>query len=406
MCEVLHVGAYLVPKNERDMSKTVNITKRFVESLAPSNKDQTYWDSAIKGFGVKITPKGKRAYLFKYRNLAKTQRRSTLGYHGTMTCEQARKMAIEWAYEVSLGKDPAAKKQIQKESPTVSELCDRYMTQHSELHKKPNSIRVERLQIENQIKPKLGKLRVLSVTQNDIASLHHQLRDTPVQANRVRSTLSKMFNLAEKWGLRPNNSNPVQNIDKYPEKPRERFLSEEEVERLFHVLQEEEKFGIESIHAIYLFRLLLLTGARVSEIRDAKWEWVNFEKKHIRLPDSKTGRRNIQLSPLALETLSNIPHIEGNPYIICGKSAGKPLVNARKPWLRIRKKAEIDDVTLHDLRHSYAAASVRAEIPMYYIQKLLGHKQLRTTERYAHLAENPIQEAADLVGKQLEKLNG
>ncbi len=388
------------------MSNTVNITKRFVDSKGAEPKDQTYWDSAIRGFGLKVTPKGRKVYLFKYRNMAKTQRKATLGVHGNITCEQARKIAQQWSHEVSQGNDPAGRKQMIGESPTIAELCDRYLNQYAKHYKKESSVEFDRIQIEKRIKPSIGNLKIATINQNDITRLHHQMRETPTQANRVLAVLSKMFNLAEKWGLRPDMTNPVRNIDKYPEKARERFLSQKEAQRLLAVLDEEEEMGIESIYVISLIRLLIFTGARLREIMHAKWEWLDMKKGFLHLPDSKTGKKTIQLSAPAISILKKLPKQEKNPYIICGKVEGMPLNNARKPWLRIRQKAELEDVRLHDLRHSFAALAIEAGIPLYHVGKLLGHKQSRTTERYAHLADDPIKAAAELVGKQLDSLNG
>ncbi len=382
----------------------VNITKRYVESLEPKEKDFIAWDDAIKGFGIKVTPKGKRVYLFKYRNLGNVQRKKMLGQHGAISCEQARAMAKDFTYDVSHGKDPSGEKRAIKSSPSLSESCDRYLSEYAAVFKKASSMELDKIYIEKHIKPVIGKLKIASIGQKEIAEFHASLHYIAPQANRILNLLSKIFNLAETWGVRANNTNPVKGIKKYPEKVRERFLASEEVKRLLTVLDEMEEEGVESVYMIALVRLLVFTGARLREIMHAKWEWVDLEKGILRLPDSKTGRRTIQLPIPAVEVLRNLPRVEGNAFIIVGTVAGQHMINARKPWLRIRQRAELEDVRMHDLRHSFAALCIEAGIPLYHVGKLLGHTQARTTERYAHLAEDPIKEAAELVGSKFNML--
>ena len=385
--------------------RIMNLTKSFVDKLEPFSKVRCYWDNQIKGFGIKVTEKGRKIYIFKYRNKTRIQRKYLIGIHGNITCEQARKIAQDLAYQVSAGKDPANEKTLLRDAPNVSELADKFMAEHSYKKKKPSGAALDAHYVKNYIKPKLGQLKVIEVTNNDIISFHTKLSKHPAQANRMLATLSKMFNLAEKWGFRPLNSNPVKNVDKYPEKPRDRYLSEKEIKELLQTLRNMEDKKEESPFVIALIRLLLFSGARLREIMLAKWEWVDFERSVIKLPDSKTGKKNIILSPFALEILDRIPKIKGNPYIICGKKDNKPLNNARKPWLRIRKRAKIEDVRIHDLRHSFASICIGQGMDLYTIGKLLGHAKQSTTQRYSHLSTEFISKAAEKTGFKFEELN-
>jgi integrase len=210
-----------------------------------------------------------------------------------------------------------------------------------------------------------------------------------------------MFNLAERWGLRSDGSNPCRHVEKFKEKKRERFLSSEELSRLGNVLAKAEQGGKELPSVIMAIRLLILTGARLSEILGLRWEWVDFEQGCLRLPDSKTGAKLIPLSRPAYEILENAPRLVGNPFVIPGAKEGEHLVNLNKPWRRIRKLAGLKNVRLHDLRHSFASVAASSGMGLPMIGALLGHKEVATTQRYAHLANDPLKAAADMVAEKI-----
>ena len=219
--------------------------------------------------------------------------------------------------------------------------------------------------------------------------LHFDLRDKPYQANRTLGVLSKMFSLAEIWGLRPDGSNPCRHVKRYKESKRERFLSPEETGRLGEVLAEAES---EMPSAVAAFRLLLLTGCRLSEIQFLRWEYVRDDC--IELPDAKTGGRVVPLGPEARAVLAALPREDDNPWVIRGRLPGSHITDLQRPWRRIRERADLDDVRIHDLRHSYASRALALGESLTMIGKLLGHTQVQTTARYAHLARDSIQTAA------------
>jgi integrase len=363
------------------------LSKSYVEKISPQKSDVVVWDDKLSGFGVKITPRGRRVYFLYYRTLDGRQRKPTIGVHGQITCEQARKIALEWLAEKTKGGDP-----------TVSDLCYRYIGEHSRTHKKARSIELEEFYIRKYIRPLIGSLKTITVAKADISKLHISMKATPAQANRILQTLSKMFNLAETWGLRPPYSNPVKGIQRYKEESRERFLTDREIQTLIQTLDRLEKDKSESIYVLNLIRLLMLTGARLSEIRTAKWEWVDFKNGLLNLPDSKTGKKTIYLSPAALEVLENTPQQKNNPYIILGHIEGHPLHNAQKPWRRIRQLAGLDGLRIHDLRHTFASLCIAQGFSLQMVAKLLGHADTRMSERYAHLTKTSIRDAATSVG--------
>ena len=227
------------------------------------------------------------------------------------------------------------------------------------------------------------------------------MKAAPYQANRTLALLSKFFNWCEQQALRPDGTNPCRHVEKYPEHKRERFLSAKELSNLGNALDEEERHQTSSPWIIAAIRLLILSGARLGEILTLEWEHVDFDNAMLRLPDSKTGAKVIYLSPLAMETLQSIPRIEGNPFVVCGHKTGTHLVNLEKPWRRIRAKAGLNDVRLHDLRHSFASVAASNGLSLPIIGALLGHTQPQTTARYAHLAADPLRQTVNLITDEI-----
>ena len=282
--------------------------------------------------------------------------------------------------------------------------------------------------IANHVLPLLGELYVEEVTRNDIDNFKIDLKagkhadpaasrrsgyrggavvtGGPGVANRCLALLSKMFNLAERWGVRPDNTNPVRHIGKYAESKKERYLTADEFERLATALSEAERKEAENPFVIAAIRLLVLTGARLGEILSLRWADVNFEHGMLLLGDSKTGRKTIFLSKPAMELLNRLPRLSGNPYVIVGSRHGQHLKNLQKPWGRIRGAAKLPDVRIHDLRHSFASIAAASGMSLPVIGKLLGHTKSATTERYSHLAADPLKAANEAIGQQLAKLLG
>ena len=376
------------------------LTKRLIESTLSQDKDVVLWDSEVKGFCCKITPAGKRVYLLYYRTHDGRQRKPKIGDHGVMTCEEARTIAQRWLNDVSQGGDPSAQKTLMKAMPTVKELFERYMKEHAP-RKKEGSRKEDQRLLRQYILPTLGDLKVSSVMREDILKLQHSIHQLSTTANRVLSLLSKAFNLAELWGYRADASNPCRHVQKYAETKRERFLSQEEITRLMAVLDAEEKEDKELPPVLCAIRLLLLTGCRLNEILRLSWQEVDFDKSCLFLLDSKRGKRTVYLSPPAVELLQNIPREKDHPYVIAGKNKHSHLINLQKPWRRIRKKAGLEDVRIHDLRHTFASVAAAKGLSLPVIGALLGHSQTQTTARYAHLVGQPLLEAVGKVGESI-----
>jgi integrase len=377
------------------------LTKRVVDGLlANPRHDLVEWDDEIRGFGLRVQRSGIKSYIVQYRNTHGRSRRLTIGRHGVLTPEQARKAARELLADVSRGDDPAREKRQARRALTVSELANRYLEQHARVKKRPSSFKGDEWALGRHILPVLGTLRVDEVSRCEVAAFHHKLRKTPVMANRLLALLSKMFNLAERWGMRPDGSNPCRHVDRYPEQRRERFLSGHELASLGQALDQAEQEQAELASAIAALRLLVLTGARKGEILGLRWENVDWERRCLRLEESKTGPKVIPLNVPALEVLMDL-RANGSPWVVAGSRPGRRLVGLTRIWYRIRKRAGLSDVRIHDLRHSFASVAAGAGMGLPVIGRLLGHTQAATTQRYAHLADDPLRQASEEIGSRI-----
>lgn len=380
---------------------TEKLTKKLVEALEPSDKDRIVWDSEVRGFGVKITPKGTLSYFVYYRTASGQQRRPSIGKHGALTVDQARQIARKMLAEVALGKDVSAIKQSNRKAETVEALAKRYITDYAEIHKKPRSIATDKANIENHVVPLIGAMKVQDVSRADIEKLKLDIREgktarkLPAKprgrrlvrggegiANRVLALLSKMFACAVDWELRKDN--PVQGIKKFKENKKDRFLSEIEIASLLKALDQADDKVEELPSATAGIRLLLFTGLRVSEIVNLDWQHVDLIQGTIFLSDSKTGSRLVPLNSLALDVLKQLGDGKKRGLVLESSVEGRPIALTR-PWYRIRQSAEIDETaTLHSLRHTFASHSVMAGQSLSQAGSLLGHKSAQTTLRYAH----------------------
>jgi integrase len=400
------------------------ITKRLVDSLTPTGTDYYAFDTDTIGFAVRVRATGGMSYIVQYRvgsGRAAPVRRVTLGAVGKMAPEQARAAAKKVLGSVAHGKDPAADKASERRSLPLGNVIAAFLAEHAEAKRKASTAAWYRGGLERVVKPALGGMNPGKVTRQDVARLHSSLHGTPVRANRVLAMLSALYSFAGKAGYVPEGYNPARGIEKFPERSRERFLTSKELGRLGDVLRQGETSGLpysvdesspKSKHApkednrrvildpfaVAAIRLLILTGARLREILDAQWQHVDFERRTIFLPDSKTGKKPIYLSAAALEILVSLPRIEGNPHIVPGEKAGQPRVDLKRPWAAVTKAAGLEGLRIHDLRHSFASVGAGASLGLPIIGKLLGHTQAATTHRYAHLDMDPIRRAAETIG--------
>lgn len=411
-------------------SKRVKLTKRLLDSLPAEGKVYTVWDEEIPGFGVRVMTSGQMSFVLKY-SVNRQQRWITLGRFGDLTLEEGRKLAQSKRGEVAKGLDPTVAIRAHRTAPTLKELSDRFIEEHVLPKTKASTARGYVRYLRNVIEPKLGKMLAKDISPAEIAKFHHDLRETPRQANQAVAILRKMFNCAEIWKYRPLSSNPCIHIEKNPESKRERYLSREEIQALGTALHEAEKNGTVPPPALAAIRLLILTGARHSEILELRWTQVDLQRKVLTFSADqhktgrKTGAKTLPLNAPAIAILEGIPKVLGNHYVIQGDKPGSHFVGLQKVWERLRlrvsemeaekvrakkKRPEealnIEDVRIHDLRHTFASVGVSQGLSLPVVGSLLGHSQPSVTQRYAHLADDPKAEASEQIANAISRSLG
>lgn len=384
----------------------MKLSKKNIDvAVTQQGKPTFLWDGNLAGFGVKVLPSGKKRYVVKYRTYgggrSATQRWMTIGTHGEVPLEKARDHAQQILAAVKRGEDPQGNRFALREAPRLRDVWTRF-SEGELLTKKPATIRDYNSNWNNLIGPQLGKKLVAEITRSDVDSFHRSLAKIPYRANRAVALLSKMMTLAEIWEWRGQGSNPCRYIKKNKENSRDRFLNITEIERLGEAMRELVEEGSIWLDMANAITLLLLTGARRNEILTCEWAWVSLDTHSIGLPDSKTGRKNLYLSEHAVLLLQSQKERGRDPeskYIFPGQRKGKCLVNISKPWAKICKRAELDGVRIHDLRHTAASVAVGEGVSLPIIGRLLGHSQPQTTARYAHVDNDPAVLAANSIGK-------
>ena len=378
-----------------------SLSSRAVERLKVE-RDTVFWDRELTGFGVRVYPSGGKVYVAQARG-PDGPKRVTVGRHGVLTAEQARRRAALIIARVKAGETPVPEPMAAKQAggPTVADCAERFLEEYAAARYKPATLAWTRTMVRRYIVPELGKLALETVERSQVMALHHRLYASPSTANMVVRTLSLMYRLAEGWGLVPEGCNPCRSVAKYPQRKRERFLTDEEFVRLGKVLDEAVARGGVSPSAVAALRLLMLTGSRKSEILTLRWEHVVLEAGELRLPDSKTGARVVPLSPSAVKVLAALPRSPDTPWVIPGRKPGTHLRALADAWEVIRARAALEGVRIHDLRHSFASRALALGESLPVIGKLLGHSQMETTSRYAHLARDSVHESAARITESL-----
>lgn len=372
--------------------KRRTISRRTVERLKVE-KDTVYWDRTLSGFGVRVYATGSKVYVVQTRSGGRSNR-VTIGRHGVITAEQARQRAALIIARIKSGKTAVAAPERKGNALTVAELSERYLKEHMDVRCKPSTGERVRSTLRTHVIPEFGDCPIDALEPEKIWALRNRLHATPGAANKALNTLSAMLTLAETWGLVPEGNNPCPQVARYKVRRRERFLTQAEFSRLGRVLSEAEARGEVSDRSAAAIRLLMLTGCRCGEILRLRWDEVDLERRELRLRDSKTGPRTVPLSPPAARVLSDRPREPGTPWVLPGTIAGQHLKTIEGPWNKVRVRAGLDDVRLHDLRHSFASRALALGESLPVIGKLLGHSEIQTTARYSHLAEDSVMESA------------
>ena len=380
--------------------KIIKISKRTVDAAKAANERYILWDSDLKGFGVRVEASGTKSFLVRYRHQGR-RRFLSLGRFGEITPEQARLLAQKALSRVRDGIDPADQRSQDREAITVRSLVEQFLDDHVDKKRKPKTVIEYRRVLERYLLPKFGSRKAQEMLRADLAKLHLSMKETPYQANRLIATVASMYSYGEKHGLTPENFNPAKRIDRFGETRRERFLSSEELGRLGHALRELDESGRYGT-AISALKFLLLTGARLREALNLKWSYVDLERGILLLPDSKTGKKTVTLNAPSMEILVNLKakadRESFNDYVFYGARPDVPRSDLKKPWAAVTKLAVLEELRIHDLRHSFASVGAGAGLGLPIVGKLLGHTQAATTQRYAHLDLDPLRRAADAIG--------
>jgi integrase len=345
-----------------------------------------------------------------------------LGSAKTIPPEEARGRASGFLAEVRLGGDPAASRSEARAADSLRDLLTSFMDNHVRTKRKARTAKLFDGYIKNHILPALGTKKAPTLSQTDVERLHKTVGKTnPVTANRVVALIGAVYAYGLRSKLLPRQTeNPAKGIEKFPEHMRERFLNDVELGRLGDAIRQAETIGIQrpassqkhapknpikiGPHAAAAIRLLIFTGARLREILDLQWTDVDLQRGLLFLRDSKTGKKTIVLGAAALAILEDLPHV--GSFVIAGNHAERPRSDLQKPWALVSRHACLSGLRLHDLRHSFASVGAGSGLGLPIIGKLLGHSNSKTTERYAHLAADPLRRATDAIGTAIAKAMG
>jgi len=377
------------------------IAQKTIEGLLPGARSEIVWDTELRGFGCRVTPTGIKTYLLKYR-AGRRQRWLRIGPHGPLTADAARNAARRALVSIARGEDPVGERQGRRVAPLVRDLAMRYLTDHAAPKNKPSSVRGAEMLLAKHILPAIGRMHVIDVSRRDMLTLHNRMRNTPYQANRTLALCSKMFNLAETWEMRPQRSNPCYQVERFPEKPRSRYMSRAELAMVGEALDDAEKTNSVRPVAVAAIRMLLLTGARLGEILGLRWRDIDWESRCIRLEDSKTGSKLIALPEPACDLLRTLPKVDDNPHVFPGDAPGNHLKGLQAPWRRIRQMVGLTDLRLHDLRRTFTTTGVTSGLGLRVMSAVMGHRTIQTTAKhYAMVPDESVHAASETIAREI-----
>jgi integrase len=377
------------------MSPIQSLSHDFVsKAVCPEGKKKiVYWDTNIKGFILEVRSSGGKTYAIRYKDQHNRQCQYKIGSHKDLTFEKARRAAEIARGKVVLGQDPAGDKRTKRMVPTLKYFIQfnyiPYITQNK------RSFKADVSMLRCHIQPQLGSRHMDKITSQAVNDFHHGLVSKGLAkgtANRGLVLLKYMFNLAIKWQIPGITVNPAAGVKLFEaNNARERFLTAEETTRLLEAVKKSKNTQLK-----YIVPLLLLLGCRKRELLDARWDDFDLGRRTWKISMSKSGKsRHVPLSKAALEIIQKLPQFEGCPYLIPNPDSLKPYSQIHKAWDNARIAAGLPDVRMHDLRHSMASNMVNSGRSIYEVAKVLGHSQLKTTQRYAHLSQETLLEAVD-----------
>lgn len=390
-----------------------NLNDKFIKSLPlPKGKHKIYWDDRLIGLGIRITDNNAKSFVLRYV-INGRERKYTLGGYPALSYSAARDMAIQLKGEITKGNDPLDERQAIHSTPSVKQLAEDFLKAKEKVLR-PSTLKDYReFFFKKHIIPKFGNLKIDAIGKKEIESFHRSFSETPRMGNRILEIMRVMFNTAVSWEILEKN--PTQGIKKFPEHKRERYLSEDEISRLTKVLDAEPNQMSANI-----IRLILLTGSRNGEVLSARWQ--DFEGEVWAKPAFLTKQNKISRIPLSQEavdilqkmktkivpekklaTFTDNRIVSTEQYLFYNTQTKTHQKDIKRFWLEVCKKAEIKDATIHDLRHTFASILVSNGVGLEVIGKLVGHSNIRTTQRYAHLANSSLKQATSMFANKVMK---
>lgn len=400
------------------------LTKRLIDATeADPNGEEFLWDSEVKGFGLRVKPSGAKSFVLKYRIGMKTKRYTICKVGSPHTVDEAREEARDLLSDIRNGIDPATAKREARTAMTVAELVALYQAEGpaEKPNKKESSWTTDDRVLRRHVLPLLGRKMVKSLTREDIARFQSDVTagKTAMEektgfrgraivkggksvARLATVVLGAMLQFGVGRGILP--SNPAKGVTLNENDKRERFLSEREVATIAEGMAILESLGMLHRTIAAAIRLLMVTGCRKNEVAGLKWAWVDFERGCLRLPDSKTGAKVVPMASAALKMLADLPR--KSEWVLPATTGDGHIVGLQRAWETIREFCGLEEVRIHDLRHSFASFAAADGASLYLIGKVLGHTQTRTTEKYAHLNDDPLRAVADRAAARIANALG
>jgi len=370
----------------------VLLNRKFVDNAGCTGGHTNFFDTRLNGFLLEVRRSGGKTFYVRYRDGHARIRQYKVGNAQYLEVDEARERARELLARVTLGQDPADERNTLRQVPTFSKFVTERYLPFAKSYKR--SWQLDESLLRNHLLPRLGHLHLDQISKNDIVAIHLDRRASgaaPGSANRLVILVRYIFNLAMKWEVPGVTNNPTKTVPLFEENSRERYLSQEEAQRLNTALLASTNPMLR-----YIVPMLLLSGARKREVLDARWEDIDEARRVWRIPKTKAGKpRHVPLSEGMIRLLHTVPRFAGCPFVVPNPKTRRPFTSIFHPWHAARKAAGIPEMRIHDLRHSFASFAINSGRSLYEVQKILGHTQVRTTQRYAHLSQEMLVEAAN-----------
>lgn len=407
----------------------MRLTTKTVSALRP--KSTTYWvsDDALPGFRLKVAPTGVKSFAVRLRSRGgrknRTDTMQAIGRLGVLTVDQARAKARELLSRTVLGDNLAAEQRASRTAPTISELARQFLDERADKIK-PRTVAEYRRLFDVEIVPEIGSTAARDLSRRAVAKLHHARRTRPYLANRCVTLIAALLNWAEKHGYLEANPQPTRGIELFVEKGRERRLSPAEMLAVGTALRTAASKGLppdskraayhERRHgkrkhparltranpfAIGAIRFLMLSGWREQEALTLRWDMIDLDERRVDLPDSKSGRSYRDLGGAAVQLLIELPRLSGSRYVFPGQKTNRPLADIKHVWGAVREAAGLPTLRLHDLRHAFGSVGAEMGVPLLTLGAVLGHSEIETTKKYAHLGDDPVRRAADEISASI-----